>query len=189
MRATCLLTKVKVKLSLCFWAPLHEGVLGSGVIAPQFLTSALEGEWSASRSGRFNPGKEPLVPHWIGGWVCLTHSYFLVTFDLLRNHYVRMHRICYEVKMSWRWKIKIPFEFALASLGKGEPGWVNIAIRLRDGRAEFDSRQRQWWEFFLFITASRPALGPTQPPIKWVREALSRGCNAAGTWSWPLTST
>jgi hypothetical protein len=27
--------------------------------------------------------------------------------------------------------------------------------------------------FFLFATASRPALGPTQPPIQWVPEALS----------------
>jgi hypothetical protein len=27
------------------------------------------GEWSASHPGRFNPGKEPPVPTWIGGWV------------------------------------------------------------------------------------------------------------------------
>jgi hypothetical protein len=27
---------------------------------------------------------------------------------------------------------------------------------------------------FLYFTASRPALGPTQPPIQWVPRALSR---------------
>jgi len=36
---------------------------------------------------------------------------------------------------------------------------------------------------FLFTTASRTALGPTQPPIQWVP-----GGKAAGAWSWPLTS-
>jgi hypothetical protein len=35
-----------------------------------FLTSALVGgEWSASRPGRFTPGKEPPGTHCIGGWV------------------------------------------------------------------------------------------------------------------------
>jgi hypothetical protein len=29
--------------------------------------------------------------------------------------------------------------------------------------------------FFLFSTASRPALGPTQPLIQWAQGALSRG--------------
>jgi hypothetical protein len=29
--------------------------------------------------------------------------------------------------------------------------------------------------FFLFTTASRTALGPTQPPIQWVPEAFSLG--------------
>jgi hypothetical protein len=34
------------------------------------LTSALVGsEWSASRSGRFTPGKRAYGTHWIGGWV------------------------------------------------------------------------------------------------------------------------
>jgi hypothetical protein len=37
--------------------------LGSGGIAPPFLTSALDGgEWSASRADRFTPGKERSVP-------------------------------------------------------------------------------------------------------------------------------
>jgi hypothetical protein len=36
---------------------------GSGDITPLFLTSALEGgEWSASRPGRFTPGKSPRYP-------------------------------------------------------------------------------------------------------------------------------
>jgi hypothetical protein len=35
-----------------------------------FLTSALVGgEWSASRPGRYNPGKRAPGTHWIGGWV------------------------------------------------------------------------------------------------------------------------
>jgi hypothetical protein len=35
-----------------------------------FLTSALVGgEWSASRPGRFTPGKRTHGTHWIGGWV------------------------------------------------------------------------------------------------------------------------
>jgi hypothetical protein len=34
------------------------------------LTSALaEGEWSASRPGRFTPGETAPAIHWIGGWV------------------------------------------------------------------------------------------------------------------------
>jgi hypothetical protein len=35
-----------------------------------FLTSALfGGKWSASRPGRFTPGKRATGTHWIGGWV------------------------------------------------------------------------------------------------------------------------
>jgi hypothetical protein len=34
------------------------------------LTSALvEGEWSASRPGRFTPGERARGAHWMGGWV------------------------------------------------------------------------------------------------------------------------
>jgi hypothetical protein len=45
----------------------------------------------------------------------------------------------------------------------------------------FESRQELG--IFLFTTVSRPALGPTQPPIQWVPGALSlgvkrRGCEA-----------
>jgi hypothetical protein len=42
----------------------------------------------------------------------------------------------------------------------------------------FDFRQRL--EIFLFTTASRTALEPTQPPIQWVPGALSRGVKQLG---------
>jgi hypothetical protein len=57
--------KVKVKLSLCFnSAPRHESVMEEWrYSSTHSLTLALDGgEWSASRPGRFIPGKEPLVP-------------------------------------------------------------------------------------------------------------------------------
>jgi hypothetical protein len=40
-----------------------------------------------------------------------------------------------------------------------------IVTRLRVGLPGFDSRQDR---IFLFATMSRPAPGPTQPPIQWV---------------------
>jgi hypothetical protein len=64
-RGFLITSEVKVKLSLCFnWAPCNEGVLGEWRYSSTYsLTSALHGgEWSASRSGHFTPGKEPLVP-------------------------------------------------------------------------------------------------------------------------------
>jgi hypothetical protein len=45
---------------------------------------------------------------------------------------------------------------------------VGIATRLRAGRSGFDSRQGQE-----FASASRPALGPTQPPIQSVSRVVS----------------
>jgi hypothetical protein len=42
----------------------------------------------------------------------------------------------------------------------------------------FDSRRGL--RIFLFTTASRTALGPTQPPIQWVKGALSLGVERPG---------
>jgi hypothetical protein len=57
--------KVKVKLSLCFnWAPHHEGVFGSGSIAPHILYLGTRCRWVVS----FNPwafypqGNSPWYP-------------------------------------------------------------------------------------------------------------------------------
>jgi hypothetical protein len=55
-------TQVFFSLCLINYTSCHEDTWGSGGIAPPFLTPALDrGEWSASRSGRFPPGKESLV--------------------------------------------------------------------------------------------------------------------------------
>jgi hypothetical protein len=55
-------------------------------------------------------------------------------------------------------------------------------VMLRAGRSVFDFGQRKW--SFLFLTAFRPALGPTQPPIYWVPVVISsrverQGCEAS----------
>jgi hypothetical protein len=39
---------------------------------------------------------------------------------------------------------------------------------------------RQGLGIFLFATASRPALGPTRPPIQWIPRALSLGVKCLG---------
>jgi hypothetical protein len=55
---------------------------------------------------------------------------------------------------------------------------VRIARRLQAGRSGFDSWQEN--EIFLFSTASKPTLGPTQSPIQWVSGALSQGLKGHG---------
>jgi hypothetical protein len=42
------------------------------------------------------------------------------------------------------------------------------------------SRPDTGWHFLLYTTASKPALGPTQPPIQWVPGALSLGVKRQG---------
>jgi hypothetical protein len=50
------------------------------------------------------------------------------------------------------------------------------------GRSEFDPRQRQ--RIFPLASVSRPAMGPTQPPVQWVpgspfpKAKVRPGCNA-----------
>jgi hypothetical protein len=50
--------------------------------------------------------------------------------------------------------------------------------KLRAGRPGFDSRQGLG--IFLFSTASRPAVGPSQPLIQWVPGVLFLGVKRPG---------
>jgi hypothetical protein len=56
--------------------------------------------------------------------------------------------------------------------------YCGIALGFRLDDREFKSRQGLG--ILLFSTASRTALGPVQPPIQWVRGALSLGVNPPG---------
>jgi len=69
---------------------------------------------------------------------------------------------------------------------------VSIVSGLRAGRPVFDSRHGQ--KLLLFATASRPALGFTQPSIQWIPGFLSPGIKRPGRESevrnaWNYTST
>jgi hypothetical protein len=69
---TVIIWIIKVKyLSLCFnWAPRHEGVLGSGGIAPRILDLGTIWRWVVSFTPRpLYPKERAPGTHWIGGWV------------------------------------------------------------------------------------------------------------------------
>jgi hypothetical protein len=48
-----------------------------------------------------------------------------------------------------------------------------LAMGWTTGRSGFDSRQGQ--RIFPLASVSRLALGPTQPPVQWVRGSFPRG--------------
>jgi hypothetical protein len=68
---SCFEEGTKVKLSLCVTKQhAMEAYCGVKVQLRHSLSSALdEGEWSASRPGRFIPRETAPGTHWIGGWV------------------------------------------------------------------------------------------------------------------------
>jgi hypothetical protein len=51
-----------------------------------------------------------------------------------------------------------------------------LATDWTTGRSGIDLRQRQ--RIFPLASVSRPALGPTQPPVQWVPVVLSPGLDA-----------
>jgi hypothetical protein len=61
--------------------------------------------------------------------------------------------------------VRLAYKFSIGSS-------VRIVITLRIGRPRFDPRQGRKG-IFSPSPVSRPALGPTQPPIQWVPGAIS----------------
>jgi hypothetical protein len=76
-------------------------------------------------------------------------------------------------------------ELLKASLDSGYRSRYSDCLRAGRPRDRSPGRVKN----FLFSTSSRPALGSTQPPIKWVPGALSLGVKRPGSWSWQLTSS
>jgi hypothetical protein len=63
-----------------------------------------------------------------------------------------------------------------------DQGWLSVVTKIRAGRLGFYCRQGQG--FFLLATASRPALGPTQSPIQWLRCVKKPGREFKNAWSY-----
>jgi hypothetical protein len=61
-----------------------------------------------------------------------------------------------------------------------DPGELN-SIALRYGLDERGLESQKGLGILLFTTASRPAVGPNQPPIQWVLGALSLGIKRDGS--------
>jgi hypothetical protein len=70
-------------------------------------------------------------------------------------------------------------EVSGSSLYYREPGKLRITA-LGYGLDDRGFGYLEGLGIFLFTTASRPALGPIQPPIQWVRWVLSLGGKADG---------
>jgi hypothetical protein len=58
---------------------------------------------------------------------------------------------------------------------------VSIRRRVQAGRQEFDYRQGQWWDIFIFATASRPAPGLSRPSIQRVPGKITPGVRWPGS--------
>jgi hypothetical protein len=77
-----------------------------------------------------------------------------------------------EIQMESLYYVVILWCYSDSSVG------IALGYRLddRDSRVRFPGGLG----IFLFTSASRPDLGPTQPPIQWVPEALSLGVKRPG---------
>jgi hypothetical protein len=177
----------------------------------------MEAYWGsciASRPGRFTPrGRAPRT-HWIEGWVgprAVPDAVVKRKIPSPRRESNPRTPIVQLVAQSYTdWAITAPTlhkcsSFSVVSTNVFMHVYITIrksfwthCRRWRAGIAESVYWLSTGWTvgvrfpvgvgIFLFTNASRPALGPAQPPIQWVPGAVSLGGKAAGAWSWLLTS-
>jgi hypothetical protein len=91
-----------------------------------------------------------------------------------------LNRIQLNIK---KWNFKFcPYVY---SMGAGMAQSLFLLVTHWQPRSR--SSRTGWVKNILFFISSKPALGPTQSPIEWIRASLT-GIKAAGTWHLPLTS-
>jgi hypothetical protein len=88
--------------------------------------------------------------------------------DELHKFYTLLNMVGRSRRMSWGRHTTRTGEIILKCT-------TSIGIALGYGLNDRRFESREGLGIFLFTTASRPALSPTQPPIQWVAGALSLG--------------
>jgi hypothetical protein len=82
-----------------------------------------------------------------------------------------------DVNCAWQNEALVSSSSSSSNNIRNQGNSVNIVTRLCSGRSGFDFREGRDSSF---ATASRPALGSTQPPIHWVHRTISLGVKRPG---------
>jgi hypothetical protein len=113
----------------------------------------------------------PLRQYVFMAWYLVKHRDNF-TFTYLKQYHISRHTVVYLTETHVLKFIKN------CLLAYSRDGSGDIAARLRARWPGFD--YRRGLRIFLFITTSRPALRPTQPPNQWEPGVLSPGIKRTG---------